>query len=263
VSDVTGQLILRDPPVPVEIDAYVDGRVTEIFPEEGIEIQTQGTYVQGIFGIGGETYGTIRMVCNSPEQILDEAGVPVEAHGQILVGGSQVTLGAVRKAIEAKASALVVGGFHSLDLRKLLGYELGVAITGSEAIGLTLILTEGFGQIGMARRTFDLLKRHEGHPASCSGATQIRAGVMRPEIIIARKDVTHHVPHDYEGRGLAIGAIVRVIREPHFGKLGKVTALPPELALLETEAKVRVLEMQLDNGQKIILPRANVELMEV
>lgn len=262
VSDVTGQIIFRDPPIPVEIDAYLDGRVTEVFPQEGIEIQAQGAFIQGIFGIGGETYGTIHMVCSSPDQVLDESRIPADAQRKILVGGSLVTLGAVQKAIQSKAVALVVGGFHSLDLRKLLGYELGVAITGGEQIGLTLILTEGFGQIAMARRTFDLLKRHEGHMASCSGATQIRAGVMRPEIIITRKDVTHHIPHGYEGKGLDLGTLVRVIREPYFGQLGMVTALPPELMALETEAKVRVLEVQLEGGAKVTLPRANVELIE-
>jgi hypothetical protein len=246
----------------VEIDAYLDGRVTEVFPQEGIEIQAQGTFIQGIFGIGGETYGTIHMLVNSPQEILDENKIPVSAARQILIGGSRVTLGAVQKAIQAKAAAIVVGGFSSLDLRKLLGYELGVAITGTEQIGLTLILTEGFGEIAMAHRTFDLLQRHEGHLASCSGATQIRAGVMRPEIIIARKDVTHHVPHDYEGKGLEPGMLVRVIREPYFGQLGKVTALPSELKPLETEARVRVMEVQLESGEQVTLPRANIEIIE-
>ncbi len=262
VSDVTGQLIFRDPPIPVEIDAYLDGRVTEVFPSEGIEIQAQGTFIQGIFGIGGETYGTIHMVCPSPADVLDESKIPADASRKILIGGSQVTLGAVKKAITAKAAAIVAGGFSSLDLRKLLGYELGVAITGTEQIGLTLILTEGFGKIAMAGRTFELLQRHEGHMASCSGATQIRAGVMRPEIIIARKDVTHHVPHGYEPKGLDIGMTVRIIREPYFGKLGKVTALPPELMPLETEAHVRVLEVQLESGERVLLPRANIEMIE-
>jgi hypothetical protein len=262
VSNVTGQIIFRDPPVPVEVDAYVDGRVTEVFPEEGIEIQARGAFIQGIFGVGGETYGTIRMVCSSPDEILDAGKIPASASQQILVGGSLVTLEAVQKAIESGAAAIVAGGFHSLSLRKLLGYELGVAITGGEQIGLTMILTEGFGEIAMAKRTFDVLRRHDGHMASCSGATQIRAGVMRPEIIIARKDVTHHVPHDYEGMGLELGASVRIIREPHFGEIGKVTGLPPELTALETEAKVRVLEVELESGERVVLPRANIEMIE-
>ena len=47
-------------------------------------------------------------------------------------------------------------------LRALLGYDLGVAITGTEQVGFTLILTEGFGTIPMAPKTFALLSAHAG-----------------------------------------------------------------------------------------------------
>jgi hypothetical protein len=263
VSEITGQLILRDPPIPVEVEAYVEGRVTKIIDNEGVELQAVGSLIQGIFGIGGETYGYIKMCCDSPADVLDADHIPEDAEGKILIGGSQVTYEAVKKAIDLGASAIVAGGFDSIDLKKLLGYEQGVAITGSEQIGVTLILTEGFGRINMASRTFELLKKNDGRKASCSGATQIRAGVMRPEILITKKDVTHHVEVEKEIAALEVGALVRIIREPHFGYIGRVTALPPELTALETEAKVRVLEVELENsGGKIILPRANIEMIE-
>ena len=43
-----------------------------------------------------------------------------------------------------------IGGFDYNSLSDLLGYQLGVAITGSEKIGPSLIITEGFGKIKMA-----------------------------------------------------------------------------------------------------------------
>ena len=36
----------------------------------------------------------------------------------------------------------------------------------------------------MAQKTFDMLKHRAGSIASINGATQIRAGVVRPEIIV-------------------------------------------------------------------------------
>jgi transcription antitermination factor NusG len=143
-----------------------------------------------------------------------------------------------------------------------LGYELGVAITGHEDIATTLILTEGFGEIAMARRTFDLLAENEGKQASVSGATQIRAGVIRPEVIIPSDGAATLHQRKTEVKGLETGDIVRIIREPHFGKLGSVVALPPELQELETGAKVRVLELELESGERVILPRANIEAIE-
>jgi hypothetical protein len=261
-SKITGQMIFREAPIPVTIDAYLDGTVTQVFPEEGIEIQSRGTFIQGIFGVGGETYGTVKMACGSPDDILDESRIPSDCRGNILVGGSLLTIEAIEKAKQLGAKAIVVGGFSSQDLRRLLGYDLGVAITGSETIGITLILTEGFGQITMARRTFDLLAKNEGKKASCSGATQIRAGVIRPEIIIAQENAAVPAEAGREPKGLEVGSIVRVIREPYFGKLGRVTSLPTELATLETEAKVRVLEVEFDDGSRALLPRANVEMIE-
>ena len=116
----------------------------------------------------------------------------------------------------------------------------------------------------MAQRTFALLKRNAGHKASVSGATQIRAGVMRPEIIIAKKDVTHHEPHEHEPAGLELGDLVRIIREPWFGQIGTVAELPPELTALDTEAKVRVLKVKLEgSGETVMLPRANIEKIEL
>jgi len=53
-----------------------------------------------------------------------------------------------------------------------------------------------------------------------------------------------------------------VIREPYFGKIGEVTALPPELQKLESEAMVRVLGVKFEDGKEAIVPRANVELIE-
>ena len=36
VSTVTGQIILREPPTPIQIDAYIDGTIVEVFEGEGV-----------------------------------------------------------------------------------------------------------------------------------------------------------------------------------------------------------------------------------
>lgn len=261
-SPVTGQLILREKPIPVEIMAYLDGKVTEIFPGEGIRVETIGSFIQGIFGVGGERYGKIKMCANSPDQIFNAKDVADDAKGCILIGGNRITLEAYHLAAEKGATAIVTGGLLNIDLRTLLGYEQGVAITGHEDLKTTLILTEGFGEIAMARRTFDLLGANDGRFASVSGATQIRAGVIRPEVIIPAEIDTLLVEESSAGSGLEIGNTLRVIRQPHFGVIGKVSDLPPKLQKLETGAQVRVLELELNGGEKIILPRANVEIIE-
>jgi hypothetical protein len=261
VSAVTGQAIYREAPVPVEVTAYVRGAVREVIPSEGVVVEARGALVQGIFGVGGESHGAVTVAVPGPDVVFEPSLVRAEHRGKIVIGGKIASLAAIHEAAKAKIHALVVGGLNDDDLRALLGYDLGVAITGQEAIGLTLIVTEGFGPVEMARRTFELLGGFEGRDASVNGATQIRAGVIRPEIIIP-----HDAVAETHGRGegglMQVGSLLRVIREPHFGLIGTVAGLPAELVQIETEAKVRVVEVQLRDGRRIVLPRANVELIE-
>jgi hypothetical protein len=124
-------------------------------------------------------------------------------------------------------------------------------------------MTEGFGQISMAQKTFDLLRKREGSRASISGATQIRAGVIRPEVIIPSEEGVRGADHKaQENLGTVAGDPVRCIREPYFGRIGRVSRLIPELVDVESETKVRVLEVEFEDGSKAIVPRANIEMIE-
>jgi hypothetical protein len=116
----------------------------------------------------------------------------------------------------------------------------------------------------MAQRTFELLKSRSGAKTSINGATQIRAGVVRPEIIIPYTGKTTEEEMDKPiNRGMEIGDFVRVIRVPYFGKIGRIKALPFSPQTIETEAMVRVLEVEFSDGSTAIVPRANVEMIEM
>ncbi|MDH7570115.1 MAG: hypothetical protein QHJ73_11080 [Armatimonadota bacterium] len=261
VSDTTGNVTLREPPIPVEMPAYVEGTVVEVLPEEGVVVETHGALVQGIFGVGGERQGVLRVAVSTAGDVLDETRIPAECRGAILVGGSLVTGDGLRRAAAAGAVGVVAGGVVDRDLVDYLGHDIGVAITGQEEIPLTLVVTEGFGEIRMAERTFQLLQSLEGKRASINGATQIRAGVIRPEVIVPTEQPAVMLPEEKEGV-LEIGARIRVIRDPYFGRLGSVVALPPELQTIPTGATVRVLEAELDGGERVTVPRANVEIIQ-
>jgi hypothetical protein len=261
VSGITGQLILREPPIPVEVRAYVDGEVQDVIPWEGVVVETRGALLQGIFGVGGETWGEVAIAVDDPAQDLAPERLHAGQRGQVVVGGAYVSHAALARARQLGVAAVVVGGFDDRDLRELLGRDLGVAITGTEDIGLTLVLTEGFGRIRMSDRAWKLLQRFAGRRASVSGATQIRAGVMRPEILIPHAEAVSASGVSSE-RGLEIGSPVRAIRPPYFGRVGRVTELPAELQQLGSEARVRVLVVEFaDDGARATVPRANVELI--
>lgn len=270
ISAATGHVGIREAPLPIERTAYIRGRVSRILPEEGVVVTCEGALVQGIFGVGGERLGVIEVVTTNAAQPLTDALLNASHRGKIVVGGANVTGAALRKATEVGVVGLVCGGVIDRELMDYLaealnqpGYDIGVAITGQEPIAFSLVVTEGFGVITMAARTFALFQSLQGKTASLNGATQIRAGVIRPEVIVPLDDFPETSAALNENAGqLSVGTPIRIIREPYFGRLGNVTALPSELVQVESETLVRVLTARLENGDIVTVPRANVEIIE-
>jgi hypothetical protein len=262
VSPITGTLGLREHPIPLELDAYIAGTVEDVQPDEGVTVATEGALVQGIFGVGGERRGKLMTVADSPASAFDEARIGPACAGCILLGGATANVSHIRTAIAHGAVGLIVGSVSDAVLRAYLGFDIGVAITGQEDVPLTLILTEGFGSLAMAERTFRLLDVLQGLTASINGATQIRAGVIRPEIIVPQQaGVSAGAPVAQDSE-LKMGIRVRLIREPYFGRFATVIALPPELHQIETEAMVRTAEVAIEDGPTVLVPRANVEIIQ-
>lgn len=263
ISTVSGQVIIREEPIPLSLDAYIPGIIVQVLENEGVIIETNAAFIQGIFGIGGETHGELRVATEDPSETLTHNLIEEDDDGKIVVGGSLVTKETLERALEVGVNGIVTGGIKDVSLEEILGYELGVAITGHEDINLTLIITEGFGDIAMNSRTLDVFKEHEGNIACINGATQIRAGVIRPEVIIPHEDFELEETSDELSGGMKQGTSIRVIRQPNFGHLGRVVDLPVELQKVKTESKVRVVKVELEDGRIVTVARANIEIIEV
>jgi hypothetical protein len=263
-SAATGHVGIRRAPTPVEVTAFVQGRIAETNPPDSVLVETRGARVQGVFGVGGETAGVVACVSAGPDAALRAADLPGDLAGRIVIGGGWAEPDAWRLLAERKAVGLIIGSLRDSELKDFLGYDLGLAITGHEDVPYTVIVTEGFGHVPMSKVTFDLLASLEGRPASMSGQTQIRAGAVRPELVAPREEAAG--PPEALAAGapeageLAIGSAVRLIRHPHFGLVGRVVELPEEPTGIPTGAKVRVLAAELGDGRTLVVPRSNVEL---
>ncbi len=264
ISTVTGMVAIQGTPRPVNLNAYLSGRIVEVIPKLGVVIETPAAFIQGILGIGGERQGELMTVA-APDEVLTPNMIRENCVGKILTGGSLVTADVLRKAEDLGVKGIITGGIDSEELTNYLEYEMGVAITGNENINLTCIITEGFGEMAMASRTYNLLKGLEGMLASLNGATQIRAGVIRPEIIVPlneNDEANLKIEEEVLADGMYPGTRVRIIRQPYFGAIGTIHSLPVELQQLESESYVRVMTVDLDEGRQVIIPRANTEIIE-
>jgi hypothetical protein len=180
----TGRALIRGNPIPVETVAHVPGTVVEVIEGEGAIIEASGFRVEGVFGVGGEARGNLVLAVDNPDSLLTSSDIKDSHKGAVIVGGSLVTLDALKAAQRIGVRGIVAGGVDEKDLTYFLGHEIGLGITGGESLGLTLILLEGFGVCPVNTEVFEFLRGMEGRLACLDGSTQIRSRVLRPEIIV-------------------------------------------------------------------------------
>ncbi|HMO01394.1 MAG TPA: hypothetical protein PKD37_04545 [Oligoflexia bacterium] len=260
ISDETGHFGIRLAERFIDLKAYIGGEVVAIEESRAVTIRSQAAFLQGIFGVGGEKVGVLSLLDISPSEIIDEGVARAAAKKNVvLVGGAGVTQDALKVCGEKGVAGIVTGGVIDQVLKGFLGYDLGLALTGEEKVPFTLIITEGFGKLPMNHRIVELCREHDGKEVSINGTTQVRAGAVRPEMIIS--NVVAQVNDQNTDLELKTGARIRLIREPFFGKFAFVSELPAEPQKISTGAMVRVLKARLDSGEEVLVPRANVELV--
>ena len=84
-------------------------------------------------------------------------------------------------------AGIISGGADHEDLCEFVGRDISIATTGSEEIPFPVILTGGFGVWPMKQDFCEFLTSSAGHQVYINGKTHIRAGVIRPEIIVQEK----------------------------------------------------------------------------
>jgi len=258
---------IRLPSHTINVNAFIPGKVHRVLENEGAIIEVNAAYIQGIFGIGRETWGELTVLPSQSREV-QSIDITEEHKGKALVMDKDVSLEVLKKAVDVGVSALIAGSVADKTLENFIGGKPDV-VTGGEDYGLTLIVTEGFGQISMLEKSYNLLKKYEGEMAFVNGATQMRAGVIRPEIIIPHSQKFDSTPQreikicgENFSEEVKPRDKIRVIREPHFGKIGYVTNLPESSIILKSEVEALVLEIETEEGEKIVIPRSNTEIID-
>lgn len=261
INAETGFVTIARPFKEVTVNAYITGTVTEVIKDRGVVVETPAALINGVFGVGGERHGELRVLAEDHTQPLTEDMITEDLAGKVIVGGSFATNEAIAKALQCGVKGIITATASYLNLVKSLGVKLGVGITGQEDIDMTLILMEGFGtNLNMRPEVFAALKALDGKQCSINGKTQIRAGAIRPEIIVpfpdydGELDKVHFVDED-----LKLGQQVRVINHPWFGQLGEIVEIVRENVQIGSEARVPVVKVKLQSGEVVTVARKNVE----
>jgi len=254
-SNTTGHVGIRTPPVPIEVRSCVDGVVEQRIGDEGVVVQGSGALIQGIYGLGGERRGILRFADKPPLEARQEVDVE-----RVLVYPRGVDSDALSGLLGAPGvAAVLVAGLSSATIRILRDPENW---KGSPSPP-TVILTDGFGELNMDPRITAILEELTGSLASVDGTTQIRAGVVRPQVLVSRpasSRIEEDVPSSRHG-SLSVGCRVRLLAAPDFAVHGTVLELPEEPRVIETGSSVRVAVVKLHPDRIRVVPRANLEVL--
>ena len=259
VIDVHGSKVLIEvAPQHVDLAAFYPGKIVNILPNVGVLIEVIGALVQGAWGTGQELRARLERAVPDGNTPLEGDMVTASHMGAILLGGRTLDAGAISKAAENKVSGVIVGSIRSSLLPAI------------EAASLSLIVTEGFGDMAMNSNTFELLRAYAGREVCFSPNARNMFGEMRwesrwPEILIplpgeGQPPPAEHAKHG-PGVSLQVGTRVRALRAPYQGIIGQVVSLPPHRRAIASGARVYGAEIDLPLIGSVFVPLANLEIV--
>ncbi len=163
---------------PFRIYANVCGKVIDVEENLSATIQYIGSRLNGIIGFGSERTSNMQIF---HEPVLYEKAT---YHDKILICFNKISYDFLKTCAEKDVAGVIAPSIDNKDLVEFLGEEIGVALTGNESIPFPIILTEGFGNFRMNAVYENFFKEYQNKKIYMNGHTQIRAGVVRPQIIV-------------------------------------------------------------------------------
>ncbi len=164
----------------LDILAYMGGKVVGILPGVGVEIEGDAVAIDGIWGLGGEAFGALKVIDGD----LTEDSVEGFERGDVIAVNGTASYGALVQAYEKGVAGAVFAYLSSKTVLRLVGPHKNLGVTGDEEVLFPIVLTEGFLPSVIDDEILHTFKRYQGTVVSLRGTTHIRAGVIRPEIII-------------------------------------------------------------------------------
>ncbi len=271
IDDQTGYVTITPERENRDILASVRGYIVDVFPHEGVRIETPAAQIYGIIGVGEERSGVLQLLVTAPDEPITPEMIDARSAYAIIIGGSTITAAGLRRAVQEQVRGVIVGSIAEPELRAFAGgqgYDIWRTDAGSWQLGLrgaapelTLVVTEGFGDRPMAAPLFDVLAAHDRQEALISGITQIRAPQRRPTVVIPLSLRTTQEDMEPPRPILRVGAQVRLLDQAHLGQTAMVRSLSQAPRRLDSRARAQAADVELADGTRLLLPQTALEVL--
>lgn len=266
---VTGTAAIRPRANRIELTAYVGGVVEDVEIVWGVTVRTFGARFFGTIGLGDETFGVLKLIGGDRQRPLTPDLIDGRAGRSVIAVGGGTTAAALAKAVQVGAKGVIVGSIEETELAQFLKTQEGALwrvglpdwqIPLANA-PITIVVTEGFGRGPMAAPLFETLQANDGSEISLCGITRLAGGLRRPEVILpARGGGRGSEENEMPIATLSPGAMVRLIDQDNLGTLATVREAPRRRRF-EGDLLLDALVIDLPNGEAMLVPTANVEVL--
>lgn len=243
-----GQILLELEGPPYELKAGIPGIVADLIDDQGVIIEACGALIQGVWGNGNIDFGLMLAMARSPDEALKTDRLDVSLRGSVVLAGCCEDPQVIKSGGELPLRGMILGSIDS----KLLP----VAAKARYPI----VVLDGVGRRGMNSAAYKLLTTNERREVTLNAEPWDRFKGKRPEVVIPLP-ASAEAPAPRETAEFVPGQKVLVVRAPFTGLIGTLTALPSGFSILPNGLKTQVAEIDLEGGDHVVVPLANLEVL--
>ncbi len=244
---INGSLVLlKQNQIPQPILAGFESFVSEIMPNYGVILETNGVLVQGTWGNQRVGSGILVNIMQQPEEEFSAKQIDVNHRGSILMGGYCRNSNLLKAAKDFNIRGLILSSINPDLLPLALEMEYPI------------VIIEGFSPLPMNMRAFELLKSNEKREISLNSIYDVKRK-EKPEIIIT---LNAEAAAPNEAIELREGLVVRVNEGLFQGKAGMIKRIVNNSVTLFNGVRTTCAIIQFNNEEQISIPLANLDILE-
>mgnify|MGYP001171487437 FL=1 len=242
-----GRVVLETAPEILHVFAEMSGEVTEIIPERGAWVETDGALLQGVWGNDHTISALLMTRMSSPDETLDVNRLDVSMRGGILAVGHCSNADVLRIATEIPLRGLILGSMTA-DL-----------VPVAEKLTMPILVLEGFGKIPVNPLAYKILTSSDQREISLLAHRWTPYAANRPEVVIPLNAAAEYPNDTAQFRP---GQMVRVNTGKNAGRCGKLSQIRPGVRVFPSGLTAQAADLQMEDGTEICLPVANLDVLE-
>jgi len=243
-----GKVLLEVDAPPYELRAGLAGVVSDLIADHGAVIETIGALVQGIWGNGRMEFGLMQNLLEAPDAKLSSDQLDVSLRGAVVLGGYCDEPKALRNAADVPLRGLILSSMAASLVPLALKMPFPV------------LVLRGFGHQLLDEASFKLLTTNQNREVSVNAVAFDRFSGTRPEVVIPLPSSSDpQLPMETED--FAAGQKVRLLRAVELSSVGTIRHIMDQPAVLPSGLRVKAAQVNLENGETVAVPLANLEIL--